>query len=594
MSASREKKTRQDPSGQGLSEKKLKQQQEGRQTHVHHIVYTVLAVLVVLFGVGLLIWNSNFFQSRAAAVTIDGQDYTAADVQYYYNGALQQEIYNSYSGASTMDYTLDPEDQIYDESTGETWRDHLLDVAIQTLTQQAAIANEAQASGYTMSAQAQESLQNTLDSIQAGTITSGYGSKDAYVRANYGPTMSYDKFVQIMERYYLAADYAQSQVDSYTYDDSQLDAYYEEHADELDTFTLSQFVFQARVNTVDDEGNTIEMTDEEKAAALEEEKAAVKEQAEALQARLEAGEDPEALAEEFSDSIYSSEVALEQMGSTVNSEYSEWAYDSARRPGDITLVEYAGGSSESYNYCVALFHDRVRGDAPTADVRHILIGAADANITPTEEQYEQAKAKAEELLAQWEAGDATEDSFAQLAQENSADTSSASNGGLLQYVSPYSGYVDTLPSGPWTQPPARRHRHHPEHRQFRQGLSYHVLCRLGRPRLGRQRQKRPEQRAVQPVGRKTGQCLHCHPGQRSEICGVILPINTSGARCFKHRAPSLSLFFPMLRLFVKLPEGQIHVHISLDPGHRGGVGVLPQVEVVEEAGAALYSASQKV
>lgn len=216
-------------------------------------------------------------------------------MQYYYNGALQQEIYNSYSGASTMDYTLDPEDQIYDESTGETWRDHLLDVAIQTLTQQAAIANEAQASGYTMSAQAQESLQNTLDSIQAGTITSGYGSKDAYVRANYGPTMSYDKFVQIMERYYLAADYAQSQVDSYTYDDSQLDAYYEEHADELDTFTLSQFVFQARVNTVDDEGNTIEMTDEEKAAALEEEKAAVKEQAEALQARLEAGEDPEAL-----------------------------------------------------------------------------------------------------------------------------------------------------------------------------------------------------------------------------------------------------------------------------------------------------------
>ena len=454
VSASREKKTRQDPSGQGLSEKKLKQQQEERQTHVHHIVYTVLAVLVVLFGVGLLIWNSNFFQSRAAAVTIDGQDYTAADVQYYYNGALQQEIYNSYSGASTMDYTLDPEDQIYDESTGETWRDHLLDVAIQTLTQQAAIANEAQASGYTMSAQAQESLQNTLDSIQAGTITSGYGSKDAYVRANYGPTMSYDKFVQIMERYYLAADYAQSQVDSYTYDDSQLDAYYEEHADELDTFTLSQFVFQARVNTVDDEGNTIEMTDEEKAAALEEEKAAVKEQAEALQARLEAGEDPEALAEEFSDALYSSEVALEQMGSTVNSEYSEWAYDSARRPGDITLVEYAGGSSESYNYCVALFHDRVRDDAPTADVRHILIGAADANITPTEEQYEQAKAKAEELLAQWEAGDATEDSFAQLAQENSADTSSASNGGLLQYVSPYSGYVDTFTQ--WSLDPSRQ------------------------------------------------------------------------------------------------------------------------------------------
>lgn len=188
MSASREKKTRQDPSGQGLSEKKLKQQQEERQTHgPPHRLHGACRSGGPGSGVGLLIWNSNFFQSRAAAVTIDGQDYTAADVQYYYNGALQQEIYNSYSGASTMDYTLDPEDQIYDESTGETWRDHLLDVAFQTLTQQAAIANEAQASGYTMSAQAQESLQNTLDSIQAGTITSGYGSKDAYVRCQLRP-----------------------------------------------------------------------------------------------------------------------------------------------------------------------------------------------------------------------------------------------------------------------------------------------------------------------------------------------------------------------------------------------------------------------
>ena len=67
---------------------------------------------------------------------------------------------------------------------------------------------------------------------------------------------------------------------------------------------------------------------------------------------------------------------------------------------------------------------------------------------------EEAKAKAEELLAQWEAGDATEDSFAQLAQENSADTSSASNGGLLQYVSPYSGYVDTFTQ--WSLDPSRQ------------------------------------------------------------------------------------------------------------------------------------------
>ena len=70
MSASREKKTRQDPSGQGLSEKKLKQQQEGRQTHVHHIVYTVLAVLVVLFGVGLPVILAVLFIAGLTAFAV--------------------------------------------------------------------------------------------------------------------------------------------------------------------------------------------------------------------------------------------------------------------------------------------------------------------------------------------------------------------------------------------------------------------------------------------------------------------------------------------------------------------------------------------
>lgn len=139
----------------------------------------------------------------------------------------------------------------------------------------------------------------------------------------------------------------------------------------------------------------------------------------------------------------------------------------------------------------------------------------------------------------------TEDSFAQLAQENSADTSSASNGGLLQYVSPHSGYVDTFTQ--WSLDPSRQ----PGDTGIIQNTGssvkgYHIMyfAGWGRPRLGRQRQKRPEQRAVQPVGRKTGQCLHCHPGQRSEICGVISQsiraapgASSTGRRLFLYSSP---------------------------------------------------------
>lgn len=73
------------------------------------------------------------------------------------------------------------------------------------------------------------------------------------------------------------------------------------------------------------------------------------------------------------------------------------------------------------------------------DVRHVLImpeGATSANIrteTFDEAAWEVSRVRAEELLAQWEQGDKSEDSFAALAMEHSQD-GSAANGGLYTDV----------------------------------------------------------------------------------------------------------------------------------------------------------------
>ena len=74
------------------------------------------------------------------------------------------------------------------------------------------------------------------------------------------------------------------------------------------------------------------------------------------------------------------------------------------------------------------------------DVRHILVmpeGATTDNIrtdTFDDAAWEASRQKAEELLAQWEQGDKSEDSFAELAKANSQD-GSASDGGLYTGVS---------------------------------------------------------------------------------------------------------------------------------------------------------------
>lgn len=79
------------------------------------------------------------------------------------------------------------------------------------------------------------------------------------------------------------------------------------------------------------------------------------------------------------------------------------------------------------------------------DVRHILIcpegGTVgdDGTVTYSEEEWETCRASAQAMLDQWLAGDATEESFSELAVQNSADGGSASNGGL--YTQVYEGQM---------------------------------------------------------------------------------------------------------------------------------------------------------
>lgn len=81
------------------------------------------------------------------------------------------------------------------------------------------------------------------------------------------------------------------------------------------------------------------------------------------------------------------------------------------------------------------------------DVRHILIqpegGTKDnkGNTTFSDAEWESCRQKAQKLLDDWLAGEATEDTFAELATKNSMDGGSSSNGGLYQYLTKDTNFV---------------------------------------------------------------------------------------------------------------------------------------------------------
>lgn len=80
-----------------------------------------------------------------------------------------------------------------------------------------------------------------------------------------------------------------------------------------------------------------------------------------------------------------------------------------------------------------------KGEGVYVDVRHILImptgGTTGENgaITYSEEEWETARVEAQKILDAWLAGEATEETFADLANVNSAD-SDGTDGGLYTYV----------------------------------------------------------------------------------------------------------------------------------------------------------------
>lgn len=78
----------------------------------------------------------------------------------------------------------------------------------------------------------------------------------------------------------------------------------------------------------------------------------------------------------------------------------DWMFSEDRKAGDTTIVE----NSASNLYYVAEFIDRYRDETPSVDFRVIFVASDDT-------------LREDAILEEWKAGDATEDSFAELADK---------------------------------------------------------------------------------------------------------------------------------------------------------------------------------
>lgn len=109
-------------------------------------------------------------------------------------------------------------------------------------------------------------------------------------------------------------------------------------------------------------------------------------------------------------------------------------------------------------------------DGNCINVRHILImPGEDSTATYTDEEWAAAQTEAEAILDQWLAGDADEDSFAELANEHSMDPGSNTVGGLYENVMP-GQMVDEFDE--WIFAEGRQHG---DYEIVRTSYGYHIM-----------------------------------------------------------------------------------------------------------------------
>ena len=222
----------------------------------------------------------------------------------------------------------------------------------------------------------------------------------------------------------LANKAARALTDSFTYTDAQLEEKYQSYEGANDFFDYAYcYVSAERVETTDADGNTSsDVTDETVAAAAE------KASAIADTYKKAAGDSPAArLINAAASEDQSGSQQTHVQGSSVPA--ADWMLDASRKSGDVTVYPDENGCY------VVVFLSRDDNNYNTVNVRHILVKAeADADGNYTDEAKAAAKARAEEILAEFESGDKTEDNFAALANEYSEDTGSNTNGGLYENV----------------------------------------------------------------------------------------------------------------------------------------------------------------
>ena len=403
----------------------------------------------------------------------------------------QQYGYNMYG----FDYNKSPEEQDspYTDDDGNPikWSKQLEEDTVKYMQEFYTLYDNAVAAGYTINdeekADIDEQIESMRDNASGKNSTQSNAismSLNSYLKVYYGEGVTESFMRKLMEKEMVVQRFSEDKQQEFEdkYTDEALDAEYKKDTTEYDAVDLRMYTFEPETLTAK-EGESAEALQKrqdaengkamDKAEALlakvtdeasfskeaevyihadedaQDTQAPAEETAEAAEETDDSAEAEAAETTEDAEAAEAEEAAEEDEHdhdadtkaygtkkssiSGISEDAAKWVFASDRKAGDKKAFADANGKA------YAIYVVKPAYPQPTVDVRHILLMTMDTQTQETlpEEEVAEKKAKAEEILAEWEAKeDKSEDAFAALATQYTEDTGSKENGGLYENVTP--------------------------------------------------------------------------------------------------------------------------------------------------------------
>ena len=382
------------------------------------------------------------------ALTVGETPVSIGMYNYYYTCISQNYITYAGYGYYDIDTTKDYSQQTCTTDDGEeiTWAQRFENETLDQIQYITAYYEDAVAHGVTMTDEQKKNIDTSLDGLKASATSAGK-SVDAYIASTYGDYCGTATLRKMLEQCYVAENYYQQKQLDTTVTTEEEQKYFDEHKENYEnvSFAYLQIPFASDngSDAIKESKDTVMSKCDEyvkQISSVDDMKKLIPTACkEAIDNYVNQGyaKDATSCAEMLAANI---EVNITAKESGFIKEAIDWLFDDDTKVGDC---KYFADDTNSVVYLLYKTADPTADTTQVYSVRHILVtpesddnsdssekSSEESSKTKeyTQEQWDAAEKKANEILDEYKNGEQTEYEFAKLAEEDSADTESTSKG----------------------------------------------------------------------------------------------------------------------------------------------------------------------